>query len=290
MVTSLNLDYFYSKLFTNLYIFLSKPVTIFGSGLALAVVAVWLLGNSIAQQLEPPTSVKLPQLQQLDHPNISPIVTTYLFGKPTVKSTPDLHHITASRLDLSLVGVIETGKRSLAIIKKQQQTLSVLEGETIQPGVTLLRVYNNEAIISNHGSREKLVLKNALADSLLSHESESQLTPTLNENQKGQLKTAIQLVKRSPLTITQYVSFRLLNINGKPSGLKIFPTQDIALFNALGFESGDVITQVNGHSVSELAANPKMMQNFTQTTHFSIQINRDGAVQSLDIDLNSLTL
>lgn len=259
----------------------------------LGLYLVWTLGAIVAQQLNPASPIQLPQIAptqtQIEHTN----QTSYIFGKPEVSDAQnvpalDLTSIHATRLNLKLVGVIETGKRNVALIQKPGESVALFEGEHIQPGVILLQVRNNQAVISNNGIKEKLILESHDQDLLSTNTGSSIHNGHQTGSQKTELQAAANLIRRSPVAITQFVRFEVQNIQGKISGIKVWPAQDASLFKKLGFESGDIVTRVNGQSVDELFKNPASLQTFLSKDTFAFTVNRDGQTQELQVDLGKL--
>lgn len=273
--------------------FLARQSTANGVALLLGLYFVWTLGALIAQQLNPPAPIQLPKLAPIQTQIADSSHTSYIFGKPDASETQnqpalDLTSIHTTRLNLKLVGVIETGKRNVALIQKPGESVAVFEGEHIQPGVILLQVRDNQAVISNNGIKEKLILESHDQD-LLSTNTANSLHNGVN-NGKGaiSLQTAANLVRRSPAAITQFVRFEIQSTQGRISGIKVWPTQQASLFNKMGFENGDIVTQINGQPVNDIIKNPANWQTFLSKDTFAFTINRKGQTQELQVDLNQL--
>ena len=68
-------------------------------------------------------------------------------------------------------------------------------------------------------------------------------------------------------------------------GYRIAPGADRAAFDMFGFQSGDIVTAVNGLVLSDASNTVKLYQTMKDATRASIDIARDGGTVTVNVDL-----
>ena len=260
---------------------------------------VWQLGAFFSLFLQQPQPPLLPKIQPIAPQQSSNQVVgqpLMLLGQPRplkkVESAPQpLPQVQKTRLNLKLVGLIDLGEKGgVALIQKGLQTLIVAPGEWIQPGVKLLQLFPNQVLIEHKGRQERLILLGA-EQQLQSPKTQQQETPAkLSQSiDRQKLKRIVSRLRRQPMAISQYLRFQPLRRNGQWVGVQIWPKTEPEIFKALGFRSGDIIRQVDGYSIQQMSEQPQLWQKFTQQSQFELQLDRQGDLQVLSIDLNALS-
>ena len=255
-------------------------------------ILAWSLGKLAVAFLETPVQVVQPEIVA---PNTSlsainnklTIPASYLLGRPEallsqqIIESPELIH--KSRLDLKLMGLLKHPLKSIAVIEVSGKAQVFAVGDEIQRDVELIEVGTNFAVISNRGKHEKLELK-AVPNILQSSDSKEE-SEDLSEAQSKKLNLIKDQVKNSPLSILGYVRYEFINKKGMPAMIKVWPKQEKSLFTALGFQSGDLLKEVNGHTVDELSSNPTLWQKLLSETSLSVVIDRQGVEQNLSVEM-----
>ena len=70
-------------------------------------------------------------------------------------------------------------------------------------------------------------------------------------------------------------------------GYRIAPGADRAAFDTFGFQSGDIVTAVNGLALSDASNTVKLYQTMKDATQASFDIERDGGAVTVNVDLAS---
>lgn len=252
----------------------------------------WLIGGWIAQGVYQISAPELPALETGKTQAVSAQgQTSYLFGtaqpskSPAIEQTIDVESVKKSRLNLSLIGVIELPNQGVAFIEQGGKTLVVSEGETIQKGVLLQDVLADQVIVLNQGVAERLVLKHSEND-LLGKASSQKGSGKVSSSETKRLEEIAQQLKKSPMTISRYLRFQPINQAGVWAGVKIWSKTDKALFQALGFQEGDFVTRVNGKSINEMAQNPGLWQQFLLGSEFDLTILRNGSEETVSVNFD----
>ena len=71
---------------------------------------------------------------------------------------------------------------------------------------------------------------------------------------------------------------------GQVLGFRLNPAGDPAAFGALGFVPGDVVTEVNGTSLTEAVQAPEVFERLGESAQANLVLIRDGAPRVLTID------
>ena len=142
-------------------------------------------------------------------------------------------------LALTLFGVrmdMATGRGSAIIATADGVQSSYAVGDEIEPGVTLKMVSFDNVTIDRGGVAEQIFLDQSVA-APVAQPSEVGAFPPGETSGSSLLANSIEIAPRAE--------------NGKISGMTLNPKGDGALFKAAGLEPGDVLTAVNGKSVSD---------------------------------------
>ena len=71
-------------------------------------------------------------------------------------------------------------------------------------------------------------------------------------------------------------------------GYRVAPGRDAAQFTALGFESGDIVTAVNGYALSDPTNTVRLYQLMRDATDATFEVERDGATVSISVSLSAV--
>lgn len=265
----------------------------------LVLLFAWFLGKAVSAVFVAETRVVLPEFET---PSAVPVQVNgqanYLFGqaavsrpKPVVVPVKKVDQsIQVSRLNLSLVGLVDMGDRGVALIKQGNKTFVVQPGETFIPNVVLEEILPGEVIIRNRNKQERLLLKQAAKTLLQVNQAPSVQSKAsaevLSSQSQAKLTQISQELRKTPVSISKYIRFKPLNNNGQWTGVKLWAKSDKALFNALGFREGDVLTSVNGKSIADMAKNPSLWQAFLKSNTFDLVVQRKGVPQDISVNLN----
>ena len=255
-------------------------------------ILAWSLGKLFVEFLETPVPVNQPELiaskaSSFATSNASIILPSYILGRPEsiltqkVIESPELIHKT--KLNLKLMGVLKHPLKSIAVIEVKGESKVFAVGEEIQRDVELIEVGANFAVISNQGKHEKLELK--ATPNILKNFDLEEDSADMTEAQYKKLDLIKEQVSNSPLSILSYVRYEFVNNKDEPAMIKVWPKQEKALFTALGFQPGDLLKVVNGHTVDELSGNPALWQALLSETTLSVVIDRQGVEQNLSVEM-----
>jgi general secretion pathway protein C len=190
-------------------------------------------------------------------------------------------------LNLTLYGVFAEDEPEVgaAIIGKEGLTQSYYRvGSEILSGVKLQAVYRDRVVLSRGSQSEVLKFPKTikpLGDA-------NAVQNPLPDNQAGSnsLKSYRDQFRDEPLKIFQYVRFVPVRSGQNLKGYRVLPQKDRDLYNQLGLRPSDLVTAVNGVSLSDDKEAMKLIDQLKDADQVTLEILRKGQPQSLSISLN----
>ena len=254
----------------------------------LATLTWTLAPGSAAASAQPPSRAATGQMPDVD---LAVLTDSNLFGPEADQTTPVVPEaVDAPETTLSLVlkGPLGTvGKEdeppSNAIISSGGEQKTYRIGQTIEgaDGATLHSVYSDRVLLNRNGHVETLRLPEELVA------SSSLVTPTLPQNspQTGSLREALSENVTRLADILRPVPHMQ---EGQVIGFRVTPGRDRAAFEALGLQSGDVVTDINGTALDDASQGLQVFQALGETTQANVTVLRDGVPQVIVIDTRQL--
>ncbi|MBL6695611.1 MAG: type II secretion system protein GspC [Luminiphilus sp.] len=215
-----------------------------------------------------------------------------------------------TRLDLTLVGTLVTSTDGLgtAVIeaRKTQSTYAVGDSLPVSGDVTLAKVLTKQVVLNNGGRYELLTLfeDNPLAKAVRvsTGQSEPLNTPTKIPDSPNIASgvvidspeaTAIAARYRDrlynePESLARTLKVSAVNDENGIYGYRVAPGSDATAFKALGFESGDIVTAVNGLDLSDPANTVSLYQSMRDATEATFDLKRGDTMLTLSVSLGQL--
>ena len=214
----------------------------------------------------------------------------------------ELHGIVASNKDGNGFAMISyNGKTQESYKRGEELPKKEMDKERELSGVILKRVDNNSVVIDNNGTEQLLELSESSLASSSNTSSARKAAPTratnarkarpsrvaprrLNSNNPNQIQTLSELreaLLEDSQIITTVITPSLVRENGQVTGLRVYPSQNRALFRELGFRNGDVIKKVNDVEIDGSPSNLSILQQFADSPSLEITILRGGNEQIL---------
>lgn len=207
-----------------------------------------------------------------------------------------------TRLDLVLVGVLAARSDGLgqAVIQyRQDQTIyRVGDALPVSGRVSLAKVLSDRVVLDNNGTYELLKLydESALAKSLAA----STTTRVANEDTRrerpssqarSERESRLSAAKRDryydhPESLAELVSVAAVRgADGALTGYRLAPGAKGDEFAALGFKPGDIVTEVNGLSLSDPGNAVLLYQMLKDAKQANFVIERGGSTMSLSVQV-----
>ncbi|WP_339899308.1 type II secretion system protein GspC [uncultured Gilvimarinus sp.] len=218
-----------------------------------------------------------------------------------------------TKLSLVLSGIIgssvDASARAIIADAKTQAIYGPGDEIENQRGVKVAKVLNQRVILDNNGQYESLWLykddPNAPRrqvrydppptasrswegdEEQLTQQAaeESVVEGPLEADQVNQASTSEASVEQISQNLSDVVAFNIHRENGQIKGYRIRPGRNPKAFNSAGLQAGDIVTGVNGTALDNPGKIMEIYRNLGQTTSASLEIERDGEIVTIDVEL-----
>ena len=208
-----------------------------------------------------------------------------------------------SRLALTLTGILASTEDGLgsAVIKSEsaEQSYSVSDKLPASGQVVLAKVMPQQVVIDNNGTYELIKLYDYPGNIILAEPSKQIASPAiLSESsaraerrdaaaQKAQVGEYLDQLYNDPESLATAVNVSPVREGDRLVGYRIAPGADSAAFNILGFETGDILTAVNGLALSDASNTIKLYQLMKEADEATFDIKRGGGTVTISVDLTN---
>jgi general secretion pathway protein C len=208
------------------------------------------------------------------------IAAVHLFGEPPA-AAPAQDPIAApeTKLNLTLRGVFATGDADgVAIIARGSGKSELFTvGDAIPGGATLKDVLADRVILERNKQLETLRMPEQ-SERLIDFEEppagRGAVTPTAaTAASLSQFRTEAM---RNPRKLGEVVRIEPAQENGQLVGYRLTPRGNPELFNALGLQAGDIVTQVNGVDLTDQRNGTRVMRDLMRAERVEAVIRRGG--------------
>jgi len=215
---------------------------------------------------------------------------------PTTGATPDT---TTNAANLKLLGTA-TGvqDRAFAILEEQTTRHQGLyrEGEIVAPGVTLVLVGWDRAIIEREGQRETLLLPRETSPSAGPSSPIPAVTPVSSENKDGIRQVAqdsYQIDRREVDHVISNLSDLFTQVRAVPyspqegvtQGFRLFAIKPESLIDRIGLKNGDIVQRVNGVEISDPGTAFNLLQDLQGHSQIRVDVLRNRQPTTLSYEI-----
>jgi general secretion pathway protein C len=225
------------------------------------------------------------------------VAAMHLFGragqaKPVVMQERKVEKAPETNLNLTLHGVFTEAdpKQGTAIIGKsgsKQEHYKV--GDRIMTGVSLQEVYADRVVLLRNQRSE--VLKFPKSQSIGQPNNKSRrgkpsasLDPA-SSAEPSSLRDYRDMFTKEPLKLLEHVRFVPVRRGNTLRGYRLLPQRDRSLYNKLGIRPSDLVTAVNGVSLSNNKEALGLINQLKDAQQIEVSILRKGNEQSLTLSL-----
>ena len=255
----------------------------------------WALIPGVPADAPPPVvspiapELSAPAAQGVD---ITRIMDSNLFGE--VSSEPVAAPITASvleapetTLNLQLKATVSDtleNRRGAAIIASGQVEKTYTVSDIIEGagGAQLHAIYNDRVILNRSGQLETLSLPTEYASGNIGAVYPAPAMPVPVE------ATLRSVISDNATRINEIVRVAAHIEQGRMIGFRLNPGELPEEFSALGFQPGDVVTEINGTAMSDPSRGLQVFESLGESTMANVTVVRDGTPQVLTIDTSLL--
>ena len=201
--------------------------------------------------------------------NVRPAFT--LFGlatknPPAPAEATSLDQVPVSSLKLRLAGLLASSNpaRSIAIIEKGNQQVSLSVGDTT-PGydAQIAAILPDRIIVNYQGRQEAILLFNDTRASSSSPAAAPR--PPL-----------MKRLREQPQNILTYLTISPVLSGDKLQGYRLNPGKDPSLFRQAGLQANDLAITLNGIDLRDQEQAQQALQNLADMTEITLTVEREG--------------
>lgn len=253
----------------------------------------------IQQQMSPTIAQSSPATQRSDpSERLDSVATLHLFGVAGATKTANKIDTNApqTKLNLTLHGVFvrDKAENGEAIIGKSGDVQKYYKvGNAVMSGVTLQAVFDDRVVLLRNGQSEVLrfpkVSQPRPVSSSRSTSRSKNRSSRASASASGaskDLKKYGDMLRNEPLKIFDYVRFVPVKSRDGMKGYRILPQKNRELYNKLGVRPSDLVTSVNGVSLSNDKEAMQLIEKLKDSSSIQVEIVRSGKPQTLSFDLN----
>ncbi len=222
------------------------------------------------------------------------VANLHLFGEAgAVKTVQQIEQkAPETRLNLTLHGVFVDEKPELgaAIIGTSGDTQKYYKvGGAVMNGVTLQGVFNDRVVLLRNGQSEVLRFPKVPSSGSLapvSARETSDVPRQASSENATSLSGYREVFQNEPLKIFEHVRFVPVRSREGLKGYRVLPQKNRELYNQLGIRPSDLVTAVNGITLTNDQEAMKLIDTLKEATTIQVEIVRNGQPQSLTFNLN----
>lgn len=223
--------------------------------------------------------------------NFAVIATSHFFGEASAEPAPVQQSVVDApdtNLNLELRGIMSTensgsGWAIIADSRGQEKTYYIGDPIEGNNSTDLHAVYADRVILNRSGSLEMLRLPKEVSPNAV----------TVSVRPDAALPTAPnaslqQVISQNASRITDVIRVQPQIDQGQMVGFRISPGQARDQFDALGLRPGDVVTDINGTTLTDPSSGLLVFEALGEATVASVTIIRNGQPEVLAIDTSQL--
>ncbi|MCU7842967.1 MAG: type II secretion system protein GspC [Candidatus Thiodiazotropha sp. (ex Monitilora ramsayi)] len=197
-----------------------------------------------------------------------------------------------TRLNLTLHGVFvedkpEQGAAIIGTSGNKQKYYKV--GANVMNGVKLQGVFDDRVVLLRNGQSEVLrfpKVSNRSANVAPVRSASSGRSTGSKTVRAASLREYREVFQKEPLKIFEHVRFVPVRSRDGLKGYRVLPQRNRELYNKLGIRPSDLVTAVNGVTLTNDKEAMKLIQMLKDATSVQVDIVRNGQPQSLNFSLN----
>jgi general secretion pathway protein C len=221
------------------------------------------------------------------------LMNSHLFGEAAKQgvAAPVVEQVDAPDTTLSLVlsGVHakdgpDEGFAFISSGRSEQKFYQVGAAIDGGNGATLHSVYGDRVLINRSGRLETLRFPQEFPSRVQS--PAARIAPPMPPRDTG--GSLREVISANASRITDIIRASPHLEEGQMVGYRITPGRDRDSFSALGLEPGDVLTDVNGTVLNDMATSLQVFESLGEASMATVTVLREGAPQVIVIDMTQL--
>lgn len=224
--------------------------------------------------------------------DLEPIIGVHLFGEPKAEAAPVVQQVEDApdtRLSLKLRGIIagDDATGGLAIVADTRGEEKVYKvGDAVPGGAKVHEVQDDRVILNRAGILEALRLPKEFQASSARSSRASRPRAQPRQRQESSLRNVIA---SNASKISDIIRVAPHMEQGQMVGFRINPGRNRQQFASLGLRPGDVVTDINGTTMTDPSAGLQVFEALGESTQATVTVKRGGEDQVLVIDTSTLS-
>lgn len=275
------------------------------AGLINAGIGEWLAGPPSAPAARPQQQASVARewsdRQRILDRNLFQVST--LLPAAAVAAEPEIteEELEATRLPLKLLGTVaatDQGAAYAAVDDQQNRKQIVVRvNDRLLDKATVLRIERRRIVLQNGANREELALDEDDAPIAARRPSPSPVSAVATPPGGTDLRDRIRRLSESSFQVDReqveetmrnpaelFSEARILPKydNGQMTGVQLSSIKPGSLFEEIGIQNGDTVTQVNGITISSPQDSAALLKELTESTDFTVNVQgADGQTRTL---------
>lgn len=213
------------------------------------------------------------------------LLPSNLFGMLDSTSKQLHNNIKSTRLNLTLIGILNQNQQSLAIIRQGSGKDKIYKLNDFVDSSTMVKeIHTKYVILSRNGSFEKLAIKRNKID--FTEGKKNYKKSPIDTVSKSKLLGYLKQLNTNPKKLLSIVSVKPNYTKNGMYGFIVSPGIERKLFAELGFKKNDIIVSINNTELTNLSQAIKLRKEFSKQRYFDFTIQRKGQTLPLSINLN----
>lgn len=237
-----------------------------------------------------PAPSTLPTGEPRQNLDVTTLVNAHLFGEATAAPVAVVETAVEApdtSLSLELSGVVSSdddhsGWAIISASRGESKTYFVGDAIANTGGATLHAVYEDRVILNRAGRLETLRLPKELRASAAPRMGAQMPVTRQPDN------SLREVISENASRLTEVIRVAPYIDQGQMLGFRVNPAQNRAMFDALGLQPNDVVTDINGTPLTDPSSGLQVFQSLGEATMANVTVIRDGTPEVLVIDTSQL--
>jgi general secretion pathway protein C len=260
---------------------------------------IWMLvpGSAVGAVVPLPDVLPASSSTSSTSTTVQAISDSHIFGiadlEPVIQALviePDEDLADTRLVNLVLNGTVASAipNYSVAIISdggKDQEVYII--GESVGNNATLHAVYSDRVVLNENGMLTNLKLPREFKDVPANNLRRART----NTARTASPTASIQSVVTENLTkLTDVIRPTPYRLEGQQIGFRVYPGRDRRQFAQLGLRPGDIITDIDGQSLTDASQAMQIFQSLGTAEQVTATIQRDGSTETLTLKTSQLDM
>lgn len=213
-----------------------------------------------------------------------------LFGKSVAPGAgakkellPDTMSVT--KLNLTLAGVVaatDPSYSSAIIANKGKQESYFINSKIEGTSASVYEIYEDHIVLDENGSYQVLMLDGLeTGNSQPPKNAQPPIEPPVRATSSNEIDLDRGEILKDPSKLTNYINISPVREGGEIKGYRLTPGKDPSLFEQAGLENGDLVVELNGVDLTNMAESMSLMKEFPTMTEISLTVDREGQLYDL---------